>query len=141
MVHQQRASDGYYVWYFGTLHTTSMLNIEDSPLMIMARMCTNIKSSPYGRAYLPSEGKWVFEFSIVVAIPYLYVINVIRNIQQVTDGDIQIYNQLDILSKYESTPWYGLNHMICTFHLVEQQFDNDVINKDDREGIVYQVKN
>jgi hypothetical protein len=31
--------------------------------------------------------------------------------------------------------------MLCTFHLVEQQFDNYVLNKEDREGIVYQVKN
>jgi hypothetical protein len=31
--------------------------------------------------------------------------------------------------------------MLCTFHLVEQQFNNDVLNKEDREGIVYQVKN
>jgi hypothetical protein len=31
--------------------------------------------------------------------------------------------------------------MLCTFHLVEQQFDNDVLNKEDRQGIVYQVKN
>jgi hypothetical protein len=31
--------------------------------------------------------------------------------------------------------------MLCTFHLVEQQLDNDVLNKEDREGIVYQVKN
>jgi hypothetical protein len=28
--------------------------------------------------------------------------------------------------------------MLCIFHLVEQQFDK---NKEDREGIVYQVKN
>jgi hypothetical protein len=31
--------------------------------------------------------------------------------------------------------------MICTFNLVEQHFDNDVLNNEDREGIVYQVKN
>jgi hypothetical protein len=31
--------------------------------------------------------------------------------------------------------------MLCTFHLVEQQFDNDVLNKEDREGIAYQVNN
>jgi hypothetical protein len=31
--------------------------------------------------------------------------------------------------------------MVCTFHLVEQQFGNDVLNKEDREGSVYQVKN
>jgi hypothetical protein len=31
--------------------------------------------------------------------------------------------------------------MLCTFHLVEQQFDNYVLNKEDREGIFYQVKN
>jgi hypothetical protein len=31
--------------------------------------------------------------------------------------------------------------MLCTFHLVEQKFNNNVLNKEDREGIVYQVKN
>jgi hypothetical protein len=31
--------------------------------------------------------------------------------------------------------------MLCTFRLVEQQFDNDVLKKEDREGIVNQVKN
>jgi hypothetical protein len=41
--------------------------------------------------------------------------------------------------KNESSPWYGVKHMLCTFHLVEQQFDNDVLNLEDREGIVYQV--
>jgi hypothetical protein len=110
--------------------------------MIMAGMETNRKSSHFGRTFLPSEGEWVFEFSMVVALPLLYGINVIRNIQQVTtDGDRQIYNPLDILPREESSPWYGVKHMLCTFHLVEQQFNNDVLNKEDREGIVYQVKN
>jgi hypothetical protein len=128
-----------FVW---TLDTTPMMNIEDRPLMIMAGMETNRKSSPFGRAFLPSEGEWVFDFSMVVGLPLLYGINVIRNIQQVTtDGDRQIYNPLDILSRDESSPWYGVKYMLCTFRLVEQQFDNDVLNKEDREGIVYQVKN
>jgi hypothetical protein len=84
----------------------------------------------------------MFDFSMVVALPLLYGVNVIINIQQVTaDGDRQIYNPLDILLRDESSPWYGVKHMMCTFHLVEQQFDHDVINKEDREGIVYQVKN
>jgi hypothetical protein len=127
---------------FWTLDTTPMTNIDDRPLMIMAGMYTNRKSCPYGRAFLPSEGEWVFDFSMVVALPLLYENNVIRNIQQVTtDSDRQIYNPLDLLSQNESSPWYGVKHMLCTFHLVEQQFENDVLNKEDREGIVYQVKN
>jgi hypothetical protein len=78
---------------FWTLDTTPMTNIEDRPLMIMAGMCTNRKSCPYDRAFLPSEGEWVFDFYMVVALPLLYGNNVIRNIQQVTtDGDRQIYN-------------------------------------------------
>jgi hypothetical protein len=121
--------------------TTPMMNIEDRPLMIMADM-ENRKPSPCGRAFPPSEGEWVFDFSMVVALPLLYGINVIRNTQQVTtDGDRQIYNPLDILSRDRSSPWYGVKHMLCTVHLVEQQFDNDVRNKEGREGIVYQVKN
>jgi hypothetical protein len=76
------------VW---TLDTTPMTNIEEKPLMIMAGMETNIKYSPYGRAFLQSEGDWVFDFSMVVELPVLYGINVIRDIQQVTtDGDRQI---------------------------------------------------
>jgi hypothetical protein len=68
--------------------------------------------------------------------------NIILNIQQVTtDGDRQIYNPLDLLSQNELSPWYGVTHMLCTFHLVEQQLDNDILNKEDREWIVYQVKN
>jgi DNA phosphorothioation-dependent restriction protein DptG len=31
--------------------------------------------------------------------------------------------------------------MLCKFHLVEQPFYNNVLSKEDREGIVYQVKN
>jgi hypothetical protein len=127
---------------FWTLDTTPMTNFEDRPLMIMAGMCTHRKSCPYGITFLPSEGEWVFNFSMVVALPLLYGNNVIRNIQQfTTDGDRQIYNSLDLLSQKESSPWYGVKHMLSTFHLVEQQFDNDVLNKEDREGIVYQVKN
>jgi hypothetical protein len=87
--------------------------------MIMAGMETNRKPSPYGRAFLPSEGEWVFDFSMGVALPLLYGINVIRNIQQVTtDGNRQIYNSLEILSRDESSPWYGVKHMVSTFHLV-----------------------
>jgi hypothetical protein len=135
-----------FVWLlcsvFSNLDTTPMINIENSPLMIIAGMETNRKSSPYGRAFLPSEGEWAFDFSMVVALPLIYGINVTINIQQVTtDGDRQIYNPLDIFSRYESSPWYGVKHMLCTFHLVEQQFDNDALNKEVREGIVYQVKN
>jgi hypothetical protein len=70
---------------------------------------------------------------MVVVLPVLYGNNVIRNIQQATtDGDRQIYNPLYPLSKNESSPWYGVKHMIFTFHLAEQQFDNDVLNKEDR---------
>jgi hypothetical protein len=91
-----------FVW---TLDTTPMMSIEDRPLMIMAGMETNRKSSPYGRAFLPSEGEWVFDFSMVVVSPLLYGINLIRNIHQVTtDGDRHIYNPLDILSRYGSSP-------------------------------------
>jgi hypothetical protein len=127
---------------FWTLDSTPMTNIEDRPLMIMAGMCTNRKYCPYGRLFLPSEGEWVFDASMVVELPLLYGNNVILNIQQVTsDGDRQINNPLDLLSQNESSPWYGVNYMLCTFHLVEHQFDNDVLKKEDREGIVYQVKN
>jgi hypothetical protein len=85
---------------FWTLDTTPMTNIEDIPLMIMAGMCTNRKSCPYGQAFLPSEGEWVFDLSMVVAVPLLHGSNVIRNIQQVTtNGDRQIYHPLDLLSQ------------------------------------------
>jgi hypothetical protein len=77
--------------------------------MIMAGMCTNRKSIIYDRSFLPSEGEWVFDFSMVVALPLLYGNSINRNIQQVTtDGNRQIYNPLDILSKDESSPWYGM---------------------------------
>jgi hypothetical protein len=56
------------------------MNTEDTPLMIMDGMCTNRKSSPYGRAFLPSEDEWVFDFSMVVALPLLYGNTIIRNI-------------------------------------------------------------
>jgi hypothetical protein len=49
-----------FVW---NLDTTPMVNIKDRTLMIMAGMETNRKSSPYGRAFLPSEGEWVFDSS------------------------------------------------------------------------------
>jgi hypothetical protein len=57
---------------FWTLDTNPTTNIEDRPLMIMAGMCTNRRSCPYGRSFLPSEGEWVFNFSMVVALPLLY---------------------------------------------------------------------
>jgi hypothetical protein len=83
----------------------------------MAGMCTNRKSCPYGRAFLPSEGDWVFDFSMFVALPLLCGNNIIQNIQQVTtDGYRQIYNPLDLLSQNESIPWYGVKHILYTFH-------------------------
>jgi hypothetical protein len=111
--------------------------------MIMAGMCTNRNFSPYGRAFLPSEGEWVCDFSMVVALSLLYGTDGIINIKQntTTDGDREIYNTLDILSKYESSPWYSAKHVLCTLHLVEQKLDNDVLDKKDRDGIVYQFKN
>jgi hypothetical protein len=48
-----------FVWI---LDTAPMMNIEDNPLMIMSGMESNRKSSRYGRAFLPSEGEWVFDF-------------------------------------------------------------------------------
>jgi hypothetical protein len=74
-----------FLW---TLDTTPITNIEDRPLMIMAGMCKNRKIFPYGRAFLPSEGEWVLEFSMVVASPLLYGNNDIRNIQQVSSNGI-----------------------------------------------------
>jgi hypothetical protein len=69
------------------------------------------------------------------------LISIINTQQVTTDSDRQIYNPLDIFSRDESSPFYGVNHMLCTFHLVEQKLDNNVLNKEDKEGIVYQVKN
>jgi hypothetical protein len=78
---------------------------------------------------------------MVVALPLLYDINVIRNIQQVTtDVDGQIYNPLDIFSRDESSPWYGVKHMLCKFHPMEQQFDNDVLNKEDKKELCTKSK-
>jgi hypothetical protein len=128
--------------FFGTLDNTPMSNIEDRSFMIMDVMCTDRKSRPCSISFLPSEDQWVFDFSMVVALLVLQGNNFIRNIQQVTtDGDRQIYNPLDILPKDESSPLCDVKHMLCTFHFVEQQFNNDIINKEDRERIVYQVKN
>jgi hypothetical protein len=108
--------------FFGTIDTTSMMSIEDRALMIMAGMETNRKSSPHCKDFLSNEGEWVFDFSILVVLSLLYGINVIRNIQQVTtDGDRQIYNPLEILPREESSPWYGVRHMVCTFHVVEKK--------------------
>jgi hypothetical protein len=62
---------------FWTLGTTPMRDIEERPLMIMVCMCRNRKSCQYGRSFLPSEGKWVFDFSMVVGLPFIYGNNVI----------------------------------------------------------------
>jgi hypothetical protein len=48
---------------------------------------------------------------------------------------------LDALSKDPNSPWSGVVHMSCTFHLVEQKFDNAVLKKRDKEGIFCQIKN
>jgi hypothetical protein len=71
----------------------------------------------------------------------MYGDNVIRKVQQVsTDGDSQIYNHLDALSKDPKSPWSGVVHMLCIFQLVEQKFDNAVLNKTDIEGLCCQIK-
>jgi hypothetical protein len=47
-----------------------------------------------------------------------------------------------ILQTYfqETNPVHGMVWATCACHLMEQQLDNDVLNKEDIEGIVYQVK-
>jgi hypothetical protein len=66
-----RKSFGWLLCFFWILDMTPMTNIGDRPLLIMAGMCKNRKYSPYGRAFLPSEAEWVFDFSMVVALPWL----------------------------------------------------------------------
>jgi hypothetical protein len=109
--------------------------------MTVAGMTTRRQTVRFGRALLPNECRWVFDFSWDVAFPPMYGDNVIRKVQQVTtDGDSQIYNPLGALSKDPKSPWLGVVHMLCTCHLVEQKFDNAVLNKTDREGFFYQIK-
>jgi hypothetical protein len=108
-----------------TCDTTPMMNIEDRPLMIVAGMTTKRQTVPFGKAFLPNEYRWVFDFSWDVAFPLMYGYNVIRKVQQITtDGDSQIYNPLGALSKDPKSPWFGVVHMLCAFHLVEHVFPN-----------------
>jgi hypothetical protein len=57
-----------------------------------------------------------------------------------TDGDKQIYDTIDILTRDSNSPW-NMKHVLCQFHLVTQKFDVSVLKKADRGAIKSQVKN
>jgi hypothetical protein len=56
------------------------------------------------------------------------------------DGDKQIYEPLDILTRDPDSPW-NVKHILCQFHLVMQKFNVSVLKKADRDAIISQVKN
>jgi hypothetical protein len=57
-----------------------------------------------------------------------------------TDGDKQIYDPINILTRDLNSPW-NVKHVLCQFHLVTHKFDVSVLKKGDRGAIISQVKN
>jgi hypothetical protein len=47
-----------------------------------------------------------------------------------TNGDKQIYEPIDILTRDPNSPW-NVKHVLCQFHLVTQKFDVSVLKKAD----------
>jgi hypothetical protein len=56
------------------------------------------------------------------------------------DGDKQIYEPIDILTRDPNSPW-NVKHVLSQFHLVTQKFDVSILKKADRGAIISQVKN
>jgi hypothetical protein len=57
-----------------------------------------------------------------------------------TDGDKQIYEPIDILTRDPNSPW-NVKHVLCQFHLVTHKFDVSVLKKTDGCASISQVKN
>jgi hypothetical protein len=57
-----------------------------------------------------------------------------------TNGDKQIYEPIDILTRDPNSPW-NVKHVLYQFHLVTQKFDVSGLKKADRGAIISQVKN
>jgi hypothetical protein len=59
---------------------------------------------------------------------------------QITDGDKQIYDPIDILTRDPNSTW-NVKHILCQFNLVTHKFDIGILKKSDRGIIISQVKN
>jgi hypothetical protein len=57
-----------------------------------------------------------------------------------TDGDKQIYDPIDILTRDSNSPW-NVKHVFCQFHLVTRKVDVSILKKGDKGAIISQVKN
>jgi hypothetical protein len=58
-----------------------------------------------------------------------------------TDGDKQIYEPIDMLTRDPNSPRNVKHILLCWFHLVTHKFDVSVLKKADRGAIISQVKN
>jgi hypothetical protein len=56
------------------------------------------------------------------------------------DGDKQIYEPLDILTREPNSPW-NMKHVLCQFHLVTKKIIVSMLKKADQRAIISQVKN
>jgi hypothetical protein len=56
-----------------------------------------------------------------------------------TDGDKQIYDPIDILTRDSNSQW-NVKHVLCQFYVVTHIFDVSVLKKADRGALISQVK-
>jgi hypothetical protein len=104
-----------------------------------AGTCNNIMKFTVFRAFVPSECEWVWVwiYCYDVALPALLGNEVISRIKQInTDGDRKIYEPRTKLSLDEKSPWYGVKHCICAYHMIDKLFKTKVYVNDKNKAFL-----
>jgi hypothetical protein len=74
-----------------SIETTYVTNREKIPMLVFSGTDSNMKNFTALRAFLPSEGEWVFRYVFEVAIPSLIVEATVECIDQInTNSDKKI---------------------------------------------------
>ena len=78
-------------------------------------------------AFLPCMACWAYAWSFAVAMPKLLGKETLhRNNAVCTDGEEKEYGPLVVvLSRDRDSPWYGSEHYLCVYHLVDRQLGKE----------------
>jgi hypothetical protein len=101
-------------------------NSEQRPLMSATlKMSTNQTMTHY-HAFLPCVARWAYNWSFRVAMPKLLGKETLqRNNVICTDGEEKQYGPLVALSREPESCWFGTEHYLCIYHLVDRQLGKE----------------
>ena len=101
-------------------------NAEQRPLLSASLKMSTNQTMTHFHSFLPCVAHWAYAWSFGVAMPKLLGKETLQcNNAVCTDGEEKEYGPLVVLCQDSDSPWYGTEHYLCVYHLVDRQLGKE----------------